>query len=144
MIAGRGPRRTLPVRPLEPQDIVRYEEDGPRVVLLDQRKLPGEEVDVVCRTAAEVADAIKTMVVRGAPAIGIAADQLSGLFEPFTQADPHASGDRQGNGLGLAIAREVVDLMHGRLQVTSTLGEGSTFRFGVPLARARAGDASAG
>ena len=75
--------------------------------------------------------------------IGIAADQLSGLFEPFTQADPHASGDRQGNGLGLAIAREVVDLMHGRLQVTSTLGEGSAFRFGVPLARA-GGDASAG
>ncbi len=56
---------------LEPERIVRLETDA--VVLLDQRKLPLEEVDVVCRTAAEVADAIKTMVVRGAPAIGIAA-----------------------------------------------------------------------
>jgi methylthioribose-1-phosphate isomerase len=56
---------------LEPERIVRLEADA--VVLLDQRKLPVEEVDVVCRTAAEVADAIKTMVVRGAPAIGIAA-----------------------------------------------------------------------
>ena len=44
-----------------------------RVVFLDQRKLPLEEVDVSCRSAAEVADAIRTMVVRGAPAIGIAA-----------------------------------------------------------------------
>lgn len=56
---------------LEPERILRLEED--RVVFLDQRKLPGEEVDVECRTAAEVADAIRTMVVRGAPAIGIAA-----------------------------------------------------------------------
>ena len=56
---------------LEPERILRLE--GDRVVFLDQRKLPAEEVDVVCDSAAEVADAIKTMVVRGAPAIGIAA-----------------------------------------------------------------------
>ena len=43
------------------------------VVMIDQRKLPAEEVYVRCRTAAEVARAIKTMVVRGAPAIGVAA-----------------------------------------------------------------------
>jgi methylthioribose-1-phosphate isomerase len=49
------------------------EEDGPAVVLLDQRRLPDEVVDVRCATAAEVADAIRDMVVRGAPAIGIAA-----------------------------------------------------------------------
>src|SRR5437763_9598194 len=43
------------------------------VVMIDQRKLPSEEVYVRCRTAAEVAKAIKTMVIRGAPAIGVAA-----------------------------------------------------------------------
>src|ERR671936_1206331 len=43
------------------------------VVMIDQRKLPGEEVYVRCRTASEVARAIKTMVIRGAPAIGVAA-----------------------------------------------------------------------
>ena len=43
------------------------------VVMIDQRKLPGEEVYVRCETAAEVARAIKTMVIRGAPAIGVAA-----------------------------------------------------------------------
>jgi methylthioribose-1-phosphate isomerase len=43
------------------------------VVMIDQRKLPSAEVYVSCRTAAEVAKAIRTMVIRGAPAIGVAA-----------------------------------------------------------------------
>jgi methylthioribose-1-phosphate isomerase len=56
---------------LTPERIVRLEDDA--VVLLDQRLLPLEQVEVRCRTAAEVAEAIRTMVVRGAPAIGVAA-----------------------------------------------------------------------
>jgi methylthioribose-1-phosphate isomerase len=56
---------------LEPERILRLEDDA--VVLLDQRRLPLEEVDVRCTTSAEVANAIRTMVVRGAPAIGVAA-----------------------------------------------------------------------
>jgi len=43
------------------------------VVMIDQRKLPGQEIYVTCKTANEVARAIKTMVIRGAPAIGVAA-----------------------------------------------------------------------
>ncbi|MEX0675267.1 MAG: S-methyl-5-thioribose-1-phosphate isomerase [Gaiellaceae bacterium] len=58
-------------RELAPHEIVRLEDD--RVVLLDQRRLPDEEVELECRSAAEVADAIRTLAVRGAPAIGIAA-----------------------------------------------------------------------
>jgi methylthioribose-1-phosphate isomerase len=61
------------LRDLEPERIVRLEEDGPRVVLLDQRRLPDEEVELACATAAEVAEAIRAMAVRGAPAIGVAA-----------------------------------------------------------------------
>jgi methylthioribose-1-phosphate isomerase len=47
--------------------------EGDRVVVLDQRRLPDEEVELVCRTSAEVAEAIRTLAVRGAPAIGVAA-----------------------------------------------------------------------
>jgi methylthioribose-1-phosphate isomerase len=43
------------------------------VVMIDQRKLPNVETYVTCKTAAEVARAIKTMVIRGAPAIGVSA-----------------------------------------------------------------------
>ncbi len=47
--------------------------EGDSVVMIDQRKLPGEEVYVRCKSAPEVAKAIRTMVIRGAPAIGVAA-----------------------------------------------------------------------
>ena len=56
---------------LQPEEILRLEAD--RVVVLDQRRLPDEEVELECRSAAEVAEAIRTLAVRGAPAIGIAA-----------------------------------------------------------------------
>jgi methylthioribose-1-phosphate isomerase len=59
------------VRELEPERIIRLEPGC--VVLLDQRRLPEEEVELVCRSAAEVAEAIRTLAVRGAPALGIAA-----------------------------------------------------------------------
>jgi len=58
---------------LSPHDIVRLEEDGPAVVLLDQRRLPEEAVELACRTIPELADAIRALAVRGAPAIGVAA-----------------------------------------------------------------------
>jgi methylthioribose-1-phosphate isomerase len=47
--------------------------EGEEVVMVDQRKLPTQEVYVRCRTAQDVARAIKTMVIRGAPALGVAA-----------------------------------------------------------------------
>src|ERR687893_1191022 len=43
------------------------------IVMVDQRKLPGQELYVRCQTSQEVAKAIRTMVIRGAPAIGVAA-----------------------------------------------------------------------
>lgn len=52
---------------------MRLEEDGPRVVLLDQRRLPEAEVELRCTTIPELAEAIRTLAVRGAPAIGVAA-----------------------------------------------------------------------
>ena len=56
---------------LTPERILRLEAGA--VVLLDQRRLPDEEVELRCESAAEVAEAIRTLAVRGAPAIGIAA-----------------------------------------------------------------------
>lgn len=56
---------------LPPERIVRLEDDA--VVLLDQRRLPDEEVELRCATSADVADAIRALAIRGAPAIGVAA-----------------------------------------------------------------------
>jgi methylthioribose-1-phosphate isomerase len=64
-------RRHLDPGGLEPEAILRLEDD--RVVFLDQRRLPDEEVELECRTVPEVAEAIRTLAVRGAPSIGVAA-----------------------------------------------------------------------
>jgi methylthioribose-1-phosphate isomerase len=58
-------------RDLAPDDVIRLERD--RVVLLDQRRLPDEEIELECRSAADVAEAIRALAIRGAPAIGLAA-----------------------------------------------------------------------
>ncbi len=80
------------LRELEPEQILRFEEDGPAVVLLDQRRLPEEVVEVRCATATDVADAIRTMVVRGAPAIGIAG--AYGLALAALRGDDLAEAER--------------------------------------------------
>ncbi len=63
--------------------------------------------------------------------IGIALDEIDKLFAPFEQAREGA--ERGGTGLGLAISRGYVRLMGGDLNVESREGEGSTFRFEVPV-----------
>ena len=84
---------------LEPERIVRLEPDA--VVILDQRRLPGEEVELRLRSAAEVAQAIRSLAIRGAPAIGVAAayglslaaargDDLDAAFERLVSARPTA------------------------------------------------------
>ena len=58
-------------------ETIEWKDAGPftrgEVVMIDQRRLPREEVFVTCRTYEEVAEAIRSMVIRGAPAIGVAA-----------------------------------------------------------------------
>jgi methylthioribose-1-phosphate isomerase len=61
------------------------------VVMIDQRKLPAAEVYVTCRTAQDVAKAIKAMVIRGAPAIGVAA----GMGLALGMRRSRATGTRQ-------------------------------------------------
>lgn len=59
--------------------------------------------------------------------IGIAADGLRRLFQPFSQADTSTTRRFEGTGLGLAITKSIVELMHGRVSVRSRPGRGSIF-----------------
>jgi CheY-like chemotaxis protein len=65
--------------------------------------------------------------------IGISAEAQREIFEPFTQADNSTTRRYGGTGLGLTISRRLAGLMAGRLELESEPGQGSIFRFTVPL-----------
>jgi len=65
--------------------------------------------------------------------IGIPADKIGELFEPFTQVDGSATRCYGGTGLGLAISRRLAKALGGDVEVTSQLGEGSTFTLTIDV-----------
>ncbi len=65
--------------------------------------------------------------------IGISADRLSYIFEPFSQADGSTSREYGGTGLGLPISQHLITLMGGVLQAESIMGSGSRFSFTLPF-----------
>ena len=64
--------------------------------------------------------------------IGIPAGVQQQIFEHFIQGDASNTRDHEGSGLGLSIAKGLVNLLEGRIWVESTLNEGSSFIFSVP------------
>jgi signal transduction histidine kinase len=65
--------------------------------------------------------------------IGIAAEDREAVFEEFRQVGTDYARKREGTGLGLALARRLVELHGGKLSLQSELGKGSTFTFTIPV-----------
>jgi signal transduction histidine kinase len=66
--------------------------------------------------------------------IGVPADRLESIFEPFVQVRSDLAREHGGTGLGLAISRSIAEAMDGSLTAKSVVGEGSTFTLRLPLA----------
>lgn len=65
--------------------------------------------------------------------IGISKDNLPKIFDRFFRAEDEAVQKVPGTGLGLAIVRSLIEMHGGKLEVTSTMGKGSTFMFNLPV-----------
>ncbi|RLM52629.1 sensor histidine kinase, partial [Halobellus sp. Atlit-31R] len=64
--------------------------------------------------------------------IGISAENLQLIFEEFSQIEHPLQRRSKGTGLGLPLCRKLAELLHGRVDVASTVGEGSTFTLTLP------------
>jgi CheY-like chemotaxis protein len=91
-----------------------------RMVAPGEPALPGSDLTLV----AEVSDT----------GIGIPADKLEAIFQPFVQADASITRRFGGTGLGLAISRRLAELMGGTLEAASVEGKGSRFVLRLPVA----------
>ncbi|HEX2077237.1 MAG TPA: PAS domain-containing protein [Longimicrobium sp.] len=89
----------------------------------------GGRVELAC-----VGDGERVQVLVRDTGIGIPADQLDRIFEPFVQVRADLTRTAEGTGLGLAISRDLARGMGGDLAVESTLGAGSTFTLTLPKA----------
>jgi PAS domain S-box-containing protein len=81
---------------------------------------------------AEVRGETVVMEVRDT-GIGIAGEHLEKIFEPFWQAETEMHARVSGTGLGLPVTRQLVELLGGRMRVTSAPGQGSLFRVELPV-----------
>ncbi|RPJ69172.1 MAG: hybrid sensor histidine kinase/response regulator, partial [Acidobacteria bacterium] len=96
-----------------------------------------ERGEVALQVSVEAEDATGVLVrfaVRDT-GIGIPADKLSSLFQPFTQVDASTTRRFGGSGLGLSITQRLAGLMGGTVGVESAVGRGSTFWFTARLRR---------
>ncbi|HEV2751165.1 MAG TPA: response regulator [Gemmatimonadales bacterium] len=94
-----------------------------------------DEGEVVVRAVATPSgeNAVRVEFAVRDTGIGISREQLTSIFQEFTQADASMTRRYGGTGLGLAIARKLVTLMGGELTVESEVGRGSTFAFSLPF-----------
>jgi signal transduction histidine kinase len=94
-------------------------------------KFTGEGGAVAVRAAAHPDGVIVEVQDSG---IGIAEEEWGRIFDRFYQVEDSLTREHEGMGLGLSIAKGMVELLGGRIWLDSVVGRGSTFRFTVPLA----------
>ena len=93
----------------------------------------GGEVVVSARVVEPLKEAVRIEFAVRDTGIGMDPEQISRLFQPFSQADTSTTRRYGGSGLGLAISRQIAELMGGGIAVRSKAGAGSTFTLTVTL-----------
>ncbi len=96
-----------------------------------------EEGGAVSVTVGRIADSLnsKAEISVRDTGLGIPSDQIDKVFDRFYQVDASQTREQEGSGIGLALTKELVELHHGTIAVTSEVGKGTTFVVTLPLGR---------
>jgi signal transduction histidine kinase len=115
--------------------LVRADEEKLRQVLLNllSNAIRFTAAEGAIAISCEPRDGVVLLEIRDT-GIGIPADRLGQIFEPFVQINRRLSAPNEGTGLGLAISRDLARAMGGDITVESELGRGSTFTVTLPRA----------
>jgi signal transduction histidine kinase len=97
----------------------------------------GGQIDVACEDGGDGPDGDAVLVHVTDNGVGIAAEKLDNIFEPFVQGSSGLTRPAEGTGLGLAISRDLARGMDGDLRVQSAPGQGSRFTVVLPRAHGR-------
>lgn len=154
--------QAFPIYPLLEALVEKFQdqipEDGPELVLESRRHNPAVYADpdrteqilvnlignairytetgaITLKTSVDPQDKSQLWIAVADTGVGISAEDLPHVFERFWRADKSRSRHSGGTGIGLAIVQRLAELQGGAVAVRSVLGEGSEFRFSLPLAR---------
>jgi PAS domain S-box-containing protein len=106
-------------------------------VLTNSIKFTSEgHVRLATSIVAETKETVTVQFVVEDTGIGIEEDVRKRLFQPFSQADSSTARRFGGTGLGLTISKNLVQLMHGDIDLNSVLGQGTTATFWIPFSKA--------
>ena len=93
-------------------------------------KFTKEGGEIIVNLKAEAKQAVILVKDSG---IGIPTDQLDKVFDRFYQVDSSQTREYEGSGIGMALAKELIELHHGSITVESEEGRGTTFTISIPL-----------
>ncbi|MDP8990748.1 MAG: response regulator [Acidobacteriota bacterium] len=110
---------------------LKFTTQGSVTLRVEREPPPAGETEAPPAGETEALDWLRFAVID--TGIGIAADKIKMIFERFTQADSSTTRKYGGTGLGLAICKGLVELMGGRLDCSSELGQGSVFFLSAPF-----------
>lgn len=127
------PKRTITFYPLDTD--IELKVDPIRIQqvianLLDNAAKYSEENQPIEVYATSSENKVSISVVDHGP--GLSAEQISGLFQPFSRGKTSIEEITPGLGLGLYLCQKLIELHHGQIRVTSELGKGSNFFFELP------------
>lgn len=127
---------------------IHYEENTPHLIYSDSRALQQILLNLIGNAikftkaghifikvtyVSQLPYNAKLMLTIEDTGIGIPADKLESIFEPFNQADTSITRQYGGTGLGLSICKSYVELMGGNIEVESEIGKGSIFTLTIPF-----------